>query len=297
MNEEIVTFGRTRPLVGILHQPEPSAVQPDLPVVLLLNAGILHRVGPNRLYVRIARVLAESGFQVLRFDLGGIGDSQDLAAAKRSASFFDDTQEAMEMLRQRAGARRFMLMGICMGARIALEVASRDARVDSLVLMEGIYVKSARYHISRMLDLRKWARVLTGRNHKMKTLRKAVTRRVGRVMGRARPAEVRSSRPLVLSEDSASRNMRETLQALLGRGTKILLAFRDGNEIAHNYRLRREGDEMTAVGLPNGLQVSFVRFADHTFTPLISQQLLLQITMKWIADTHLRRRAPLKVAA
>jgi pimeloyl-ACP methyl ester carboxylesterase len=297
MSEEIVTFGKTRTLVGILHRPEGAAMRTDLPAVVLLNAGILHRVGPNRVYVRMARQLQQFGFHVLRFDVWGIGDSQDHSGASESRTFFDDTQEAMDQLGRQIGATRFILMGICMGARIAVEVARRDPRVESAVLMEGLYVKSARYHISRMLDLRKWGRVLTGQNYKMKQLQKAVARRIAKVAGRHEPTVARGPRPVLLLGDEDTSNVQTKLRALLERGTKILLIFRDGNETVYNYRLRRDGDEISAVGLPEGLQVSFVRFADHTFTPLISQDLLLKLIVKWIEDKYLTKRPPLRIAA
>jgi len=297
MSEEIVTFGKTRTLIGILHRPEGAAMRTDLPAVVLLNAGILHRVGPNRVYVKMARQLQQFGFHVLRFDVWGIGDSQDHSGASETRTFFDDTQEAMDLLGQQIGASRFILMGICMGARIAVEVARRDPRVESTVLMEGLYVKSARYHISRMLDLQKWGRVLTGQNHKMMKLRKAVARRIGKVTGRHEPAVARGPRPVLLLGDEDTSNVQTKLRALLERGTKILLIFRDGNETVYNYRLRRDGDEISAVGLPEGLQVSFVRFADHTFTPLISQDLLLKLIVKWIEDNYLAKPAPLRIAA
>ena len=41
--------------------------------------------------------------------------------------------------------------------------------------------------------------------------------------------------------------------------------------------------------LPDGLDVAFVPFADHTFTPLVSQELLLGTTMQWIDSTHAAR--------
>lgn len=294
MSEEIVTFGDTRSLVGILHRPEGAAANRDLPAVLLLNAGILHRVGPNRLYVEIARRLARSGFAVLRFDVWGIGDSMDHSAVREGRTFFDDTVDAMNALHQRLGSGRFMLMGICMGAQIALEVASRDSRVESLVLMEGIYVKSARYHVSRVLDPRKWVRVLTGRSELVKKVRG----RAARLLGRRAPAKTESAAKPSLTlflDERRDRNMKEKLDALLRRGTRTLLVFRDGNEIAYNYRLRRAGDDIVAHGLPAGLEVEFVRFADHTFTPLASQELLMKVTTRWIARTY-SNSEPAKIA-
>jgi pimeloyl-ACP methyl ester carboxylesterase len=281
MSEEVVTFGNSRSLVGILHCPEEEAARRDVPAVLMLNAGILHRVGPNRLYVTIARELERRGFHVLRFDVWGIGDSQDHLSAGESGTFFDDTLEAMEMLQRCIGASRFMLMGICMGAKIALEVASRDSRVESLVLMEGIYVKSARYHLTRILDPEKWRRVFTGESQMVKKARK-------RLLGHSAPSRgpQKTDSPGLFLDESLERRMKAKLDRSIARGAKVLLVFRDGNEIAYNYRLRRTGDDIYAVGLPAGLDVRFVPFADHTFTPLVSQDLLLGVAMRWIERTH-----------
>lgn len=293
MSEEVVTFGNARSLVGVLHLPPANRRRADVPAALLLNAGILHRVGPNRLYVRIARELAQRGFPVLRFDLAGIGDSpSDSSGADRT--FFDDTRDAIAMMEQRVRASRFMLMGVCMGAKIALEVAHRDPRVETLVLMEGIYVKSARYHLARLLDLSKWRRVLTGESHMVRQLRRRL--RPAR-RGESPPPPPAARLPALLDE-RVERNRRDALRLLLERDTRIMLVFRDGNEIAYNYRLRRQGDAIRAIGLPDGLHVAFVPFADHTFTPVVSQDLLLQATLPWIDGCYPRVTAePTEVAS
>ncbi len=72
MRERAVVFGDPPDLVGVL--TEPDGVCRDRGVIIL-NAGIIHRVGPNRLHVRMARALASLGFPVLRFDFSGQGDS------------------------------------------------------------------------------------------------------------------------------------------------------------------------------------------------------------------------------
>ncbi|HEY5972738.1 MAG TPA: hypothetical protein VIT22_12400, partial [Pseudoxanthomonas sp.] len=71
--------------------------------VVLLNAGLIHRVGPFRLYVRLARELAESGFDVLRFDLPGIGDGQPGSHASND-SFI---AEALDAAQAATGSRDF----------------------------------------------------------------------------------------------------------------------------------------------------------------------------------------------
>jgi pimeloyl-ACP methyl ester carboxylesterase len=185
-----------------------------------------------------------------------------------------------------------------MGARIALQVAARDARVESLVLMEGIYIKSTRYYVSRILDPLKWKRLLTGRSHKIRLLRERGAALLRRAADKRRAAPTEDSKPKVLLlEETGEKSVNSVLRALLARAVKIMLLFRDGNEIAYNYHLQMDGDDIVAVGLPDGLRVEFVRFADHTFTPLISQELLLKTTMRWIERTHFSSRKPFKIAA
>ena len=75
MTEKALLFGEGKSLVGIVTLPAESSPV-DRPGIVILNAGVLHRVGPNRVHVQMARALAELGFTVLRFDLSSIGDSR-----------------------------------------------------------------------------------------------------------------------------------------------------------------------------------------------------------------------------
>src|SRR5207302_190015 len=75
VNEQAVFLGQTNTLVGVVTDPgQPHGELPHTAFVFL-NAGLVHHVGPNRLYVTAARRLAALGFVGLRFDFSGIGDS------------------------------------------------------------------------------------------------------------------------------------------------------------------------------------------------------------------------------
>ncbi|MDZ7781370.1 MAG: hypothetical protein U5R14_15765 [Gemmatimonadota bacterium] len=56
-----MTFGPEGILVGVLTEPDPDKAIPNAPGHLILNSGILHRVGASRIYVQIARALADQG--------------------------------------------------------------------------------------------------------------------------------------------------------------------------------------------------------------------------------------------
>ena len=66
MSERAITFGAMGGLVGVLSEPERSTRR-DVPAVLLWNVGINHHVGPSRIWVDLARRLADSGDRTARW--------------------------------------------------------------------------------------------------------------------------------------------------------------------------------------------------------------------------------------
>ena len=84
-NELAVMFGRSGTLLGILTRPLPH-VRKRLPAIVVLNTGIAHRVGHNRMYVTLARELASRGHTVFRFDLSGIGAPAPAVTGSKAAT-------------------------------------------------------------------------------------------------------------------------------------------------------------------------------------------------------------------
>jgi len=77
-----------RILFGIVSEPSNPG-QPVRDVVVLLNSGTIHHVGPSRLYVAIARRCAARGIGVLRIDLSGVGDSGVRSGEVENAPYAD----------------------------------------------------------------------------------------------------------------------------------------------------------------------------------------------------------------
>ncbi|HEY6895128.1 MAG TPA: alpha/beta fold hydrolase [Rhodanobacteraceae bacterium] len=114
------------------------ATQPDaptgLPVVVLLNAGLVHRVGPFRLYVPLARTLAAAGFPVVRFDQPGVGDApnkDDPDEAGVVSRIFDELAAILY-------TNEFIVGGLCAAADLGWRVAHRDKRVRGLLLLDPV---------------------------------------------------------------------------------------------------------------------------------------------------------------
>lgn len=134
--ERTVVLGERSALVGVVTEPRHGAAV-GLPGVLFFNAGMLHHIGPHRLWVTMARSLAASGYTCLRFDFSGLGDSgprQDGLPARLAA--VEEAVEAMDHLGRECGLTRFILVGLCSGADRAFRVANRDSRVAGAVLAD-----------------------------------------------------------------------------------------------------------------------------------------------------------------
>lgn len=120
-------------LFGILTHPR---TQPLGLTTVLMRGGARHDGwGRNRMYVRMAEEIAAYGYEALRFDYHGTGESSGSATTFRTdRPFQEDVDGAIGWLRQ-AGRRRFALVGSCFGARTALSYAVGDPSVEALALL------------------------------------------------------------------------------------------------------------------------------------------------------------------
>jgi alpha/beta superfamily hydrolase len=134
-DERPIRFGATRPLFGILTPADPGRARPGRPPILLANAGCVNRVGPHRIYVKMARRWAELGFDVLRADLSGIGDSPAAPGERENLTYpaggLDDLGEAARAL----GDRRLIIAGLCSGGDYAFQMGSRSSSVAGAWLL------------------------------------------------------------------------------------------------------------------------------------------------------------------
>jgi len=127
--ERLLRIGDEHPLFGILTPADPARAKPDRPPILITNAGSVNRVGPHRLYVKMARKWAQLGFDVLRIDLSGIGDTPVRHGARENLTYppsgLDDLGEAIRAL----GCERVVVVGLCSGGDYAFQLGAREPRV------------------------------------------------------------------------------------------------------------------------------------------------------------------------
>lgn len=289
MTERAQLFGRPRALVGILTSPSPGVASDALPGVIILNAGILHRVGPNRIHVKIARRLAGAGFHTLRFDMSGIGDScvraDNLSFEKRA---IQETREAMDCLGMKAGIDTYMLVGICSGADVAFEVARVDERVAGLYLINGsllpgdllreIYTDASarigeRYYRGRLLNLGSWRRLVTGKSD-MRSIRRIIGGKFRRRSGGGM-----HTAPAV--------DYGALWSPIRDRDVDVALVFSEGSVSLDMFRMTMRSKLHTMIE-DGKVTVDVMKDTDHVFTLLWSQERLIDTMHQWATGSGRR---------
>ena len=137
---------------------------------VFVTGGTQTRVGPHRLYERLAHALAAQGEAVIRFDRAGVGDSPG-----EDAGYLDSGDGIVAAARALRGAcprvTTLAGFGLCDGAT-ALALHGRAAGIDRLVVANPWVVEPSDdlppaaairgYYARRLLDPAAWARLLRG---------------------------------------------------------------------------------------------------------------------------------------
>lgn len=293
-------------LFAILTEPtEPSRT--DLPVVVMINAGSCYRVGPNRLYVSLARQLAHKGFRSLRMDLCGLGDSIASDSATENncypATAFRDIDLTLRYIRAQLGAKRVVLLGLCSGAYTAFQTA---AQLSSPVLVESVLINPLTFYWREGMSLelspahqlqsfqdfmvslwrpRKWLKFLSGRSKigiagamKMLAQRWQIS-----------PTDEQNSVNCETAPTATPTHpLREDLPGDLdrvvknGRRLACFFARSDPGYGILEHQAKRKVEELRHAGM---LSVYFLEDADHTFSRRGPRRALEQAIIE-----HLMRR-------
>jgi hypothetical protein len=284
VRDEVLRFGPQSQLVGIVsHPPEGNTAtrsntgKPASALsLIILNAGVLHRVGPHRLHVSLARRIAAGGIASLRLDLGGVGDSM---AASDAATFREsavaDTRLAMTGLAEAVGGDRFVLFGVCSGADNSLATALVDDRVAGVILVDPPTYPTRQ---SQLRHLRNKVTEQGGAAEVARWALKVAERRV-RVALATLGREVPDDPPTEGRELPPVATFGAQLTQLLDRGVAIFAVFSGIHQARYNH-----ADQLFELypALRGRLDHAYYPTANHTFTELDAQGELLAAVTGWI---------------
>ncbi len=295
MKESAIRFGRQQSLVGVFTEPE--ATERGQLAVILLNAGLIHHVGPNRLYVRLARHLAKRGLAVFRFDLSGTGDSgvrTDHLAFEQG--IIDDAHQAMDELTSSYGMKHFIFIGHCSGAVHSFVMALEDERVVGAALINPQTERQDWYDYDRkrkvqryyrnyyrkqvLYDRNHWFRFLSGKSDYWRIFRNILRDFVWSLITTTLFIARSKLETQVIRHDPIQKRVIEGLRQLGARQSSVLFIYSAGSSGLERLQilLGREFDLLINI---NQVRLVTIEGADHTFTLRQSQASVLEIIENW----------------
>ena len=264
-------------MVAVLTEPvtDRTVADPHRPIFIILNAGVVHRPGPGRSSVVLARRVAAAGYAAVRVDTSGIGDGEarrdDRPFAERAVL---DVRQLMDHLEKSRGARRFVLAGFACGADNSFATARVDPRVVGGVLIDAFGYPTRRQTIRRYtrraLRPKSWL-----------TLGALVLERGVAWLERRAGLEPLHVTPLPeWTREFPPRE--EVLAALLDltkRGTQLYFIY-SGDPNYYNYQ--GQFADMFPELPADVARVDYVADADHTFTEGIFRERLVDGVVAWL---------------
>ena len=271
--ERAVLFGEG--LRGVVCSPSGKSTQQG---VIFLNSGGDPRAGIGRFAVQAARCLAWEGIASLRFDLAGLGDSDD--PSKGVPRHIYDTPRGADVaaaidLMQAQGCSDITLTGICAGAHHGVNAAIADSRVarvlgislvkmvwrpgDSLAIGKRDEGRSTRTYMEALGNRSTWLRLLRGEVH---------------VVSVARTLASRFAERMAVRREESTGQFQKDIARLAARGAKVRLLM--GTDDASLDELETyfgpQGERLTA--LP-GMIVEIVPGLDHGLARAASRTVAL----------------------
>lgn len=304
MREKAILFGKFHTLTGILTEPDAPAGE-NMPAVILSNAGLIHRIGPNRIYVKLARDLARLGYPVLRFDLSGVGDSVTRPDGMAVEEFtIDDMRQAMDYLAETLGSRRFVLGGHCAGAYHSIRTAARDDRVSGVVMInpDGGEADWKEYDQKRklaqyyenyygkktLLDPQRWKRFFTAqvsyRSVFKNIFKNVIWNRLSGLFFRIQ-RRISPPKPQPAAADEKLFTVEAIIRKLPELATQVLLIYSENATSLERVQMN-VGKELKRLQADGRLQLSIIPGADHIFSPLASQACLFQTVAQWMQEIY-----------
>lgn len=276
MREKIFTFGPNESLIGVLTEPDAGTAKPDAPILISSNVGLNHRVGPFRLYVDLARRVAVRGYTMLRFDLGGMGDSAPRTdRVDELGRAVLDVKDAMRALEQRRGNKRFIQIGMCSGVDSAHTATVEDARVAGAVFIEGYAYRTREFYVRRYVN-----RLLRRRFWEVYVQRK-LRKHIAALRDDVKQAGDREE--IYTRAYPTIEQLTREYQVLLERKVELLFVFAGGMGADQGYNYKAQfADVFPSVARSRQVDIEYYPQADHTYSVVPHREMLMKRIEDWL---------------
>ncbi len=293
IRESLVQFGDG--LFGIVSEPEQRAADSAKgPAILLNNGGATHHVGPNRLYVFIARALAHAGFRVFRYDLPGLGDSVIADPSRENDSYLPETTAIISSAMDALQADSFVCMGLCSGAHASFHAARE---VENASFVESVLINPLTFYYKPGMSLNQssaihheeWQRYLIS----MRTaagwskLLRGEVRIAGiftTVYSRSRDI-LRGKLKALLRKKQQGDDLAADLRRILDRGRKLTFVF-SRSDPGYDLLMINAGSIVKRFRKRGLVQLWRIDDANHTFEARASRTVMIETLTQYLATRY-----------
>jgi hypothetical protein len=274
--EHTVGFGDGFSLNGIVcHGDDENGSGPAL---IILNSGMMHRVGTCRTSVVLARTAADLGMLSLRFDHSGIGDSSPRQTpASDEERMLEEIKAAQDFIQARYGISQFVLYGLCSGAQYSFKHALLDNKVVGLVGIDHYVYSTTQFYLrhygARSFSLGAWMRLFSG-------VKDSLSAKIGMTGSlNADEGDVWFWPP---------RPPRDTLEQgyrkLIEKGVRLYYIY-TGSGSGYNYR-EQMIDMYPNVNFGDLLTIDYFPTATHIMKEPSTQKEINQNVIRWLQEFH-----------
>jgi alpha/beta superfamily hydrolase len=300
-------------LRGMLHEPDPQAARGVC--VLLLSPGIKGRVGPHRLYRKIAAGLVPLGFHVLRFDFYGLGDSEGVIDERLTSDMYNtiqdgryvgDTIAAMDWMQATFGIKRFVGSGLCGGSISAMLAAAQDRRIESILslsiptVFDGGEANWARFatarqlegirrgYFKRLLKPEAWIRFLTGKTsyHVLWRSLKQMLPRTPRTIV-AKPADPAAPSAPSAPKDDTNPKFAPAVLKFVGSKRRMLLIFSGRDRLQWDFEEKFRDRHLAELEpLRDYFEMHTIADANHILSDPAWVREMVTLSRSWLDRVH-----------
>jgi uncharacterized protein len=296
MNKEIPVIFQCddNNLLGIIH---PSSGISNLGVLIVVG-GPQYRIGSHRQFVLLARMLAENGIPVMRFDYRGMGDSE--GELRSFASIDDDIAAAIATFYQGCpDLSGIVIWGLCDAASAALFYAYQDERVQGLVLLNPwVYTEQGaastylkHYYLKRLLNPDFWRKLVTLKFDYLESLASLLTM-IKKMLNKS---SVRTNNTFNTFNSQVSRvdeslSLPVRMRECMRRFKNPVLLILSGKDLTADEFRGVITSDTGWLGLLADSRVTRYDFteSDHTFSSKVWRDQVADWTLNWLNELNQR---------
>ena len=280
MIEQACQYGEQDRLCGVLTLPDSQAAPRQ--VFVLVSAGFTSNIGPFRLYTNLARDLAKQGVATFRFDLGGIGDSEQIdLGLPVSARTMLDIRTTLDYLSGRFEDAEFVLGGLCSGAEDSFRYADQDDRVAGLFLIDPHAYRTAGWKIRNQFGRYLFIRIAIRAVRILRKIRSLVARQDAPVESGYKPGLVDYQ---YMGRDESS----DILKRLIKRQVRLHYLYTGGRIEYFNHR-GQFYDMFPDVTFDGSEAVTYLPHIEHVQVFEQDRELVLDAARRWFKDSANRQ--------